>query len=147
MKKRKDTIEKRLYIFKNDLIKISEDPSNELFFEIKTEMTNDIAEAVSIMMKMNIKDIWNIEINSDKININPEKSLYWLTGGDREWITLEHYKYSWVNCYSSFEEEFGDIIYQIVDNSKKIGDIKEGFIKYLNLPILYDFAIGKGFIK
>lgn len=114
------------------------------YFEIGTEITNDVAEAVSILMnKTNLDDpIWKTEINKKITDvILPEKTLYWLTGGDKEWNTLENYIEPWNECYFYFEEEFGHIIIEAVNQSKTLLDIRNFFVKYLNLPILYDFAI------
>jgi len=114
------------------------------YFEIGTEITNDVAEAVSILMKKTSSDdpIWRTEVNKKSLDgILPEKTLYWLSGGDKEWRTLDNYLEPWSNCYSYYEEEFGKLIIEAVEKSKTLADIRDYFIKYLNLPILYDFAI------
>lgn len=114
------------------------------FFEIGTENATDIAEAVSILMKKvdggNI--IWDMEIESFNLEITyPEKSLFWLSGGEEEWESLLHYQTPWAECYPLFVEKFGFIIRAIVKDAKKLRDIKEKFEEYLNLPILYEFAL------
>jgi len=124
---------------------------DEYFFEIGSEMTTDVAEAVSIFMR-NIDwndPIWNTAVNEKMIyeNITPEKSLYWLTGGVKEWSSLNHYNRPWCDCYLDFQEEFGFLIVNIVKKSKTLLDIRNSFMKYLNLPILYNFAISKNMIK
>ena len=113
------------------------------FFEIGNEITVDIAEAVSIMMMClkNIPDkIWDNVIDPNDV-ISPTKCLYWLSGGDREWCDLKNYNKPWVDCSQKFYDEYGSLVLDIFKNSKTLGDIRDGFIKYLNLPILYDFAI------
>lgn len=119
-------------------------------FELGREITNDVAEAVSILMKMDVLDeeIWNIEVNNiDLENIVPAKCLYWLTGGYEEWNNLENYKTPWSECYLDFQEEFGFLIINIIKKSKNLSDIKKGFIKYLNLPTIYDFAISLDIVR
>lgn len=145
MRKRREITENNTLLFKNNAVKITKELNHELFFEIKKNVTTDLAEAVSIMMNINI-NVWDIEINN-MIEVNPEKCLYWLSGGDREWSTLEHYNKPWVECYLDFQEEFGFMVIEIIKKSKTMSDIRKGFIKYLNLPTLYDFAISKGFVK
>jgi hypothetical protein len=135
------------FIILNNNVKISKEVNNELFFEIKNEVTTDIAEAVSMMMNMEINDIWDIEVEYNINNIFPERCLYWLSGGNKEWLSLDNYNRPWFDCYLDFQEEFGFMVIEIVKKSKKLGDIKNGFIKYLNLPTLYDFAISKGLVK
>ena len=121
-----------------------------LFFEVGNDVTDDVAEATSILMRRfdGNHSIWKTKVINIKIeDISPEKSLFWLTGGYSEWRSLEHYNRPWCDCYLDFQEEFGFLIINIVKRAKTLGDIREGFLKYLNLPILYDFAICKEFIK
>jgi hypothetical protein len=124
---------------------------NEYFFEIGNKITTDIAEAVSILMREFSWDdkIWQIEVDKKMIyeEIDPEKSLYWLTGGDKEWSSLKNYNRPWSEYYLDFQEEFGFLIVSIVKRSKTLLDIRNGFLKYLNLPTLYNFAISKNMIN
>jgi hypothetical protein len=46
-----------------------------------------------------------LEISTE--NITPERSLFWLTGGDKEWRTMEYYNTPWCDCYLDFQTEFG----------------------------------------
>jgi hypothetical protein len=151
--KRKRTLETKKQekvIFNQKLLKVTKD-DNGYFFEIGSEMTCDIAEAVSLLMRnVDWNDpIWKMEINKNIIyeDITPEKSLYWLTGGNKEWNSLKHYNKSWCDCYLDFQEEFGFLIVNIVKKSKTLLDIRNAFMKYLNLPTLYNFAISKNMIK
>jgi hypothetical protein len=151
MKKRKVDLESKgsQNIYSDEIITISKE-SDEYFFEIGTEMTNDIAEAVSILMRRSEfnSNIWDLELKDVFTeNITPEKALFWLTGGYTEWRTLEHYNKPWSECYLDFQEEFGMIIINIVKKSKSLKDIRNNFIKYLNLPTLYEFSISKNMIR
>ena len=136
-------------IYNKGVVNVSKE-ENEYFFEIGKELTSDVAEAVAILMR-NVdfnEAIWDLEI-SDIIyeNITPEKSLFWLTGGYTEWRTLENYRKPWCDCYLDFQEEFGFLILNIIKKSKTLKDIRENFLKYLNLPVLYDFALSNKIIK
>ena len=136
-------------IYHFGIIRISKE-ENEYFFEIGSEMTSDVAEAVSMMIgKVDWNDpVWDLEINDVELEkITPEKSLFWLTGGYSEWRTLENYNKPWCDCYLDFQEEFGYLIVNIIKKSKTLKDIRENFLKYLNLPILYDFAINRKMIR
>jgi hypothetical protein len=148
MKKKKFEIETEVskLIYSDDKIKISKSDTN-YFFELSNGITGDIAEAVAMLMKTtpDISKVWNIEIYGD-IEIDPEKALYWLTGGSKEWDGLEHYKKPWCDCYIDFQMEFGTTVVSIVEKSRNLGDIKKMFIKYLNLPTLYEFALSKSYI-
>ena len=101
------------------------------------------------MRKVDWNDgIWDMELEDINIdNITPEKSLFWLTGGYVEWRTLENYNKPWCDCYLDFQEEFGMLIFNIVKRNKKLKEIRNNYYKYLNLPILYDFALSKNMIK
>lgn len=147
MKRKRFEIETEIskLIFSDEKIKISK-IDDSYFFELPNGITGDIAEAVSMMMTIPDENkIWNININGD-IEIDPEKSLYWLTGGSKEWDGLEHYKKPWCDCYIEFQKEFGTTIVSIVQKANNLGDIKKMFIKYLDLPTLYEFALSKSYI-
>lgn len=122
---------------------------NQYFFEIGKEITSDLGEAVAILMRKNTEDnsIWEMEIGDMDFDIEPSKALFWLTGGYKEWRTLENYNRPWADCYIDFQEEFGFIVYNSVKRARKLNDIKKAFLKYLNLPILYDFAISKDLVR
>ena len=81
-------------IFNQKVVSVTKE-GDEYFFEIGTEMTTDVAEAVSILMRTTDWNdpIWKTAINKKMIyeNITPEKALYWLTGGNKEWNSLHHY--------------------------------------------------------
>jgi hypothetical protein len=151
MKKRKDLLEKigTKTIFTDKTRKISIE-GNEWFFEIGKELTTDIAEAVSLLIREcdSNNQIWEVEIKDiNTEDITPEKSLYWLTGGYKEWKSLENYNRPWCDCYLEFQEEFGFTILNSVNRSKTLGDIREYFIENLNLPVLYDFALSRNLVR
>jgi hypothetical protein len=77
-------------------------------FEIGKELTTDIGEAVSILISCDSSNqIWNIEIGEISTENITERSLFWLTGGDKEWRTMEYYNTPWCDCYLDFQTEFG----------------------------------------
>lgn len=149
MRKKKIEVMINNNIWDSNIVKIGQD-NDCYYFEIGNEVTNDIAEAVSIMMK-NYRwndEVWNISINNiDFFNINPSKCLYWLSGGDDEWIKNRiNYKKNWYECELEFQEEFGVMVISILKKSKTLKDIRSGFLKYLNLPTLYNFAIERDIV-
>jgi hypothetical protein len=136
-------------VHNNGIVRVTKE-EDSYFFEIGNELTSDIAEAVALLMrKVDWNDgIWDMELEDINIdNITPEKSLFWLTGGYTEWRTLENYNKPWCDCYLDFQEEFGMLIFNIVKRNKKLKEIRSNYYKYLNLPILYDFALSKNMIK
>lgn len=131
----------------SSFVRISHEVNGQSLFEIGTELTTDIAEAVAIMMRKQVDDsVWNKQLVIDYETVEPRRALYWLTGGDNEWISLHNYKQSWSKCDLDFQEEFGFMIISILKKSKTLGDIRDGFIRYLNLPVLYEFALSKSFV-
>lgn len=151
MRKKKVLLRNELseVIFNDDRVVISKF-GEDWIFEVGNEITSDIAEAVSILMrKIDYNDpVWKMEVKDVIIeNITPEKSLFWLTGGYKEWENLQNYNKSWHDCYLDFQEEFGFMIVRIVKRAKTLKDIRDSFLKYLNLPVLYDFAVSKELIR
>lgn len=147
MKKKKVAVMRPNNVWNSEMIKIGQD-FNGYYFEIGMELTNDLSEAVAILMRLKSKwndEIWNLEISEiDYYNIDPSKCLYWLTGGDKEWGVEENYKKYWHEVQLEFQEEFGVLIISILKKSKTLRDIRTGFLKHLNLATLYNFAIEKG---
>jgi len=91
--------------------------------------------------------IRKINENLDNFLTRPEKIGEKLSGGDKEWRTMEYYNTPWCDCYLDFQTEFGLKIINIIKKSKTLGDIRDYYIEYLNLPILYDFALSKNLLK
>jgi hypothetical protein len=147
MKKKKVAVMRPNNVWDSELIKISND-YNGYYFEIGVDLTTDLAEAVSMMMKLKSKwndEVWNTKLHEiDYYNIEPSKCLYWLTGGDKEWQDGDNYNKAWYESQLEFQEEFGVIVISILKKSKTLKDIRTGFLKHLNLPTLYNFAIEKG---
>ena len=151
MKRKKDLLRKELseLVFIADKLSVSRE-SSEWYFEVGKEFTTDMAEAVALLMR-NFDynhSIWQTEINGvNAEDITPERSLFWLTGGYQEWRNLDNYNRPWYDCYLEFQEEFGFLIINIVKKAKRLSDIRDGFIKYLNLPVLYEFAISRDLVR
>ena len=133
----------------SSFVRISTEVNGQLFFEVGNEITTDVAEAVSIMMRIPNLDetIWEKELPMDFDTVEPRRALYWLSGGDNEWVALQNYNRPWSQCDIEYQEEFGFMVMSILKKSKKLKDIKQGFIRYLNLPTLYEFALSQGYIK
>ena len=145
MKKKKVATMRNFGFWSDNLVKIDKE-GDQYYFEIGSDITTDLAEAVAIMMMKykNNGKFWDLEIKDiDYYNITPEKSLQWLSGGDNEWQLMNNYKKSWMDCSLEYQEEFGLKVISILKKSKTMRDIKNGFLKYLNLPILYEFALEK----
>jgi len=136
-------------IYSSDRIRVNKELNGELFFEIDNELTTDLAEAIAIVLNKGIKDnnFWEMTFNINIQNISPDKTLYWMSGGDKEWISKSHYKKSWSDVYLIFQEEYGLFVIDTINKSKTFGDIKNEFLKKLNLPTLYEFSLEKGYIK
>lgn len=137
------------YLNHHNHVSITTEITGQTFYEIGNHITTDLAEAVAIMMRVNVDDkIWETEVNEESIlGVCPQKCLYWLTGGSKEWKNPENFKKPWSECNLVFQEEFGFMVMRVLKRSKKLKDVREGFRKYLNLPTLYDFAISQDLIK
>jgi len=137
-------------ILESNFVKVSEGVGNHLFFEIQEYCTTDILEAVAIMMRKGVTDksIWsqNIQKNLDIEHCEFRHCLYWLSGGDEEWKKREFYKRPWNECDLLFLEEFSTTLYVIAKKSKTLADIRDGFVKSLNLPVFYEFGLSRNLI-
>lgn len=120
--------------------------NEEYLFEVGSKTTNDLAEGVVLLMKFKKYDqndqFWKIEIeNINYYNISPDKSLYWLSGGDYEWREMNNYKKTWHDSSIMFQEQFGMKIINILKKSKTLNDIRVEFLNNLDLMTLYEFAL------
>ena len=130
--------------------KITKISDKETMFEFGEIITTDLAEAISIMIRdqdcIN-QGLWKTKVTENFEKIEPRRALYWLSGGDVEWLTLENYKKNWFECEWDFQEEFGMTLMDILQKSKTYDDIRKGFIKKLNLTTLYEFALKKNIAR
>ena len=136
-------------VFDDGILKISKEASN-YYFEIGGEVTFDVAEAVAIMMRVIdwSSPVWTIGISDiDTSKMSPERALYWLSGGNTEWKSLDNYDRPWCECYLDFQEEFGGLVYNIITNSSNMMDIRNAYVDKLGLTTLYEFALSKNFVK
>lgn len=121
-----------------------------LYFDIGRETTDDIAEAVVLLSK-SIKEndpIWDIVISdADRFNIDPIRSLYWLSGGDKEWESLSHYKKRWKLYNEVFLKKFKTKIINVVRKSNSLKDLKDHFDKEFDLLTMYEFSLENNLIK
>jgi hypothetical protein len=146
MRRKKIIVSDGRLVHDGNVVRIVQEINGDLFFEIGNEVTSDLSEAVAIMMRSKVNEnTWNIKIDF-KSYISPDKCLYWLSGGDKEWNVRKNYKKPWSEVYSDYVTEYGDEIQNIINKSNSLGDIRDEFIKQLNLPILYEYALSKGFV-
>ena len=131
----------------SDRIKVVKEKNNQLFFEIENELTSDLSEAIAMIIMLDIHDdhFWGIPYKYNQ-DVTIEKTLYWLSGGDNEWISKHNYSVSWSEIYHLYLENFEHIVINILKSAKTFGDIKKGFIKNLNLPVFYEFALDNDLI-
>lgn len=131
-------------------LKVSKISKDETLFEFGEIITTDLAEGIAIMLinKDCINEkIWKNKITESLEKVEPRRALYWLTGGDREWLTLENYNKNWIECCWDFQERFGYTLIEILKNSTTYDDVRKAFTKKLNLSLLYDFALSKNLVR
>ena len=114
-------------------------------------LTFDAAEAVAAMMripKMLLdKEIWKIKISNVDKDVQAIKALYWLTGGNDEWVNLENYTINWSSASIFFEEKIGKELLNGINKCDTLGDIRKLLERRFNLGRLYELALSKGFAR
>jgi hypothetical protein len=119
-----------------------------LIFEVDEDVTQDVAEAVSMIMHNRIEgSFWSIPTDGLAELVDPERALYWLSGGDREWSLLEHYSQPWPSCSQDFRDKWSETVTRIVMQSKTLADIRAGFRRELTLHRIYDWCISRGLVR
>lgn len=111
----------------------------------KETVTCDYSESVAIAMKLpnvfNDKKFWEIKIKEKFENINLENTLYWLTGGDLEWQINKRYKHKWEDVKEIYLYNYSDQLIDVINKARTLGDLKRSFIRFFNLPTLYEFSL------
>lgn len=157
MKKNKMTLSNENIIIESSVFNLYKEKNNDLYYfesfhkNLNHFLSIDYLESVSALMKLKeLHDfdlLWDIEITDEmRNNIDIKKSLYWLSGGDREWITSKIYNTTWSDSSHLFLEEFEEMIEDINKKCNTLGETRDEFIKYMNLPTLYEFGLKKGII-
>lgn len=156
MKKGQSKVKRKVEILESFKYSINiEVENNKMYFEVINNNdvlhTYDVAEGVAaIMMNKHYiqEDIWNTQLTEkDKKEISSVKALYWLTGGNVEWIESTNYKVNWHEASIIFKKKFGSKITRIVRKANTLGDIVTKFKKEFNLTVLYEFAIKNDLIQ
>jgi hypothetical protein len=154
MMKRK--IKDGILLYEKNSTKISKETNGILYCEfihtdLKTPFVSvDVLEITTALMKIKEyredKSIWNIKIKN-KWNTSAEKALYWLSGGDKEWLINKNYIFSWSEVYHIFLNEYGEVVNNILEKSQTLGELKNNFEKYISLQKIYEFSIDNNLIK
>lgn len=147
MKRRKSVIDFDRSIWESDRVMIYDLDDHGVIFEVDGEVTLDPAEAVAMMMHRRIDGPWHITLEMPAATVVPERSLYWLSGGDREWALLENYSLPWPTCCPDFCERWGEEVTRVVADSATLGDVRDGFRSALGLHTIYDWCIARGFVR
>lgn len=148
MKRRKTLLENEEKIFSNSYLNIIE-VGNQIIFEIQQLTTNDLAEAVALMMKNGVQDenFWKLPTSLFNKDIQAERCLYWLSGGDAEWVILDNYSDYWYNYCTDFCNRWESTVKDAIEKSENLSDIRDSFEKNVSLLAIYDWAIGRGFVR
>ena len=135
---------KRLMIYKN----YNNTYHFSFVFDNKKIITNDILEAVAILMKLdnfkNDKILWELDIIGFKNDLDIKYSdvLYWILGGE---VGMSIYKYKWFYMSDFFVKKYKRTLTAILKNSKNLYDVRKSLLKKIPMQSVYDFSIKKDF--
>jgi hypothetical protein len=142
----KDLVKSNIQVFKEN---------NVYYFESNNEklsnfITNDYMEAVAAFMKLkdtfDLNYLWDIKVTDEmRENLSVNKTLYWITGGDREWVENKTYKKTWIEYSNIFVKKYQKRI-ETIKECKTLGEVRDEFLKHMNLPMIYEFALTKNMI-
>jgi hypothetical protein len=74
-------------------------------------------------------------------------ATYYIVGSTdgSSWYPVQSGIFSISNFFIS--KTVDSLFIKIIKDSKKLSEVRDGFIKYLNLPVIYDFAMSKNLLK
>jgi hypothetical protein len=129
-------------VFKSNDLNIEEIEGVYTFDIEKSLYTTDVLEAISYLIKNKKYDnekFWNLELKENMLHyIRPTNSIYWLSGGDDFW---NEWSFKWGENYELYEKRFQIKLYDIFNESKTIGDVRNKLMRNFNLDVFYEFAL------
>lgn len=157
MRKSKLVLDRNV-VFSGKGITVYKEKNGTYFFESNTSnlsnfITNDFLEAASALVKIreanDSRDLWEIPVTKQMMNsINISKSIYWITGGDREWkSTNSIYRGTWDEYQSVFEHKLTPMVKNYMHNFKTLGDVRTYLLNNMNLPFIYELSLELNMIK
>jgi hypothetical protein len=113
--------------------------------------TSDILEATAALMHSKAlwsnKDLWSIRVSeNDLYESDPVNALYWLSGGDSEWVDGFRYKHKWSEVVDVYANKFEEDLFGYVSNCSSLGDIRSIYCSEFKLRYFYEFALANDFI-
>lgn len=151
MKKKKVLIKEREIELYNNKVRITRDSNDNISFEVNNYITYDLLEGVIFCLKYEQhKDnpLLKIQLKQlDFYNIDTIQALYWLSGGDEEWMENDHYSKKWAEVCTLFADRFTDSLLDEMMHCNTIGDIAKVLMTYYNITYMYDYALSIGIVK
>jgi hypothetical protein len=154
--KKKTMLVENVY-FEDTRIRVFEENDGKLYFEKIAKdgrialCSNNYLEAVACLMKFkhfHHSNLWDIKVtNKMKDSLNYGDILYWLSGGDKEWLENNTYTDNWSVCRELFITKFQKKIENINESCKTLGEVRLNFLKYFNLPNIYNFSLKKNILN
>lgn len=90
---------------------------------------------------------WDFSITSDDWDRSYFPSaIYWLSGGDREWIYGRYYTKEWAEVRDFYCNYFSPLFYDSLHNVETLGDVLSIFREKFNLALFYEFGLAYSMI-
>jgi hypothetical protein len=113
--------------------------------------TSDVLEAAAALMHSktlrNNRKLWDVKLSSDDIyGCDPANALYWLSGGDAEWVDGFRYNKKWSSVADVYLDRFGSDLFDAVEVCSTFADLRYIYSTEFKLQYFYEFALENNFI-
>lgn len=114
--------------------------------------TVDPAEAAAALMRSTYlqcnKELWSLAIADRDIDLVQARNvLYWLTGGDREWMFGTNYKVKWDRAGDMFEDALADRVLYAVHSCTTLGELRDSLQQNFKLLETYELMLENNWVQ
>lgn len=114
--------------------------------------TVDPAEAAAALMRSAYlagnKELWHLAVTESDLDlVHTRNVLYWLTGGDREWMFGTNYKVKWDRAADVFEDALADRVLYAVQSCSTLGELRDSLQRNFKLLETYELMLENNWVQ
>lgn len=114
--------------------------------------TDDPVEATAAFMRsrtlMANAGIWDLPLLEEHLAAcDISAVLYWLSGGDREWLFGVNYRVKWHTAEEHIVDEFGEHLLYCVGRARTMRELRDVLAKNFPLSVFYELMLERGWVR
>jgi hypothetical protein len=114
--------------------------------------TLDPVEAVAALLRWpaveNVARLWDIPLAEAHVtHFDAAAAVYWLSGGDREWLHGSHYTVKWRAVRDELEQAYAPRLARALADCYTLGDVRAALLAEFSLLDFYERMLSRGMAK